>query len=138
MKGQLGQIDVIAGQVQLICTSPLPAMPHVKSGKLRALAMTSPRRARFAPDIPAVAETLPGYQSTLWYALFVPKGTPQPIVKRLHDDAVKVLHMKDVTQQFESQGAEAVGSSPAELDAFVRKEIAQWTRLVKQANITLD
>jgi tripartite-type tricarboxylate transporter receptor subunit TctC len=131
-------IDVVAGQVQLMCTSPLPAMPHVKTGRLRALAVTSPKRASFAPDIPAVAETLPGYQSTLWYALFVPKGTPQAIVKRLHDDTVKVLHLKDVAQQLESQGAEPVGNSPAELDRFVRNQIAQWTRLVKKANISLD
>lgn len=130
--------DLIAGQVQVMCTSPLPAMPHVKSGRLRALAMTSPKRASFAPDIPAVAETLPGYQSTLWYAMYVPKGTPPAIVKRLHDDAVKVVRSKDVTQQLESQGAEPVGNSPEELQKFVQTEIAQWTRLVKQAKITAD
>jgi tripartite-type tricarboxylate transporter receptor subunit TctC len=131
-------VDLLGGQVQIMCTSPLPAMPHVKSGKLRALAMTSPKRASFAPDIPAVAETLPGYQSTLWYALYVPKGTPPAIVKRLHDDTVKVVRSRDVSQQLESQGAEPVGNSPEALQKFVQTEIAQWTRLVKQAKITLD
>jgi tripartite-type tricarboxylate transporter receptor subunit TctC len=131
-------IDVIAGQVQLMCTSPLPAMPHVKSGRLRALAMTGPKRSSFAPDIPAVAETLPGYQSTLWYALLVPKGTAPGIVRTLHDDTVKVLKSKEVVQQLESQGAEAVGNTPDELQKFIQTEIAQWTRLVKQAKISLD
>ena len=90
-------IDVIAGQVQMMCTSPLAAMPHVKTGKLRALAMTGPKRASFAPDIPAVAETLPGFQTTLWYALLAPAGTPQPIVRsaaRRHgeDRALEGIH----------------------------------------------
>ena len=131
-------VDVIAGQVQMICTSPLPAMPHVKNGKLRALAMTGPKRSSFAPDVPAVAETLPGYQSTLWYAMYVPKGTSSAIIRRLHDDAVKIVRSKEITQQLESQGAEPVGNSPQELQSFVHAEIAQWARLVKQAKITLD
>jgi tripartite-type tricarboxylate transporter receptor subunit TctC len=130
--------DLIAGQVQVMCTSPLPAMPHVKSGRLRALAMTSPKRASFAPDIPAVAETLPGYQSTLWYALLAPAGTPQPILRRVHDDTLKVLRAKDVTQQLESQGAEPVGGTPQETQKFIQSEMAQWSRLVKQAKISLD
>jgi tripartite-type tricarboxylate transporter receptor subunit TctC len=131
-------VDLIAGQVQVMCTSPLPSMPHVKSGKLRALAMTSLKRASFAPDIPTVSETIPGYQTTLWYALFAPAGTPQPILKRVYDDTLKVLRNKEFTQQLESQGAEAVGNTPQELQKFVQTEIAQWTRLVKQAKITAD
>ena len=131
-------VDLIAGQVQVMCTSPLPSMPHVKSGRLRALAMTSLKRASFAPDIPTVSETLPGYQTTLWYGLFAPAGTPQPIVKRIHDDTLKILRMKDFSQQLESQGAEPVGNTPQELQKFVQTEIAQWTRLVKQAKITAD
>ena len=131
-------VDLIGGQVQLLCTSPLPAMPHVNTGKLRALAMTGPKRSSFAPDIPTVAETLPGYESTLWYALLAPAGTPQAIVRRLHDDTVKVVRSKEIMQQLESQGAEPVGNSPQELQKFVQSEIAQWTRLVKQAKIALD
>jgi tripartite-type tricarboxylate transporter receptor subunit TctC len=131
-------VDLISGQVQLMCTSPLPSMPHVKSGRLRALAMTGPKRASFAPDIPAVAETLPGYQTTLWYALLAPAGTPQAIVKRVHDDTLKILRVKEFTQQLESQGAEAVGNSPQELQNHIKTEIAQWVKLVKQAKITAD
>ena len=100
--------------------------------------MTGPKRSSFAPDIPAVAETLPGYQSTLWYALLAPKGTPQPILNRLHDDTIKAVRSKDVVQPLESQGAEGVGNRPQETQKFIQSEIAQWTRLVKQAKIMLD
>jgi tripartite-type tricarboxylate transporter receptor subunit TctC len=130
--------DLVSGQVQVMCTSPLPSMPHVKSGKLRALAMTGPKRAGFAPNVPAVAETLPGYQSALWYALLAPAGTPPPVVTKLHGEVVKIIRNREFAQQLEAQGAEPVGNSPQELQAFMRSEIAQWTRLVKQAKITVD
>jgi tripartite-type tricarboxylate transporter receptor subunit TctC len=131
-------VDLLGGQVQLLCTSPLAVMPHVKSGKLRALAMTGAKRASFAPEIPAVAETLPGYESTLWYALLVPSATPHAIVQRLHDDTIRIVRSKEVSQQLETQGAEPVGNSPQALQKFIASEIAQWTRLVKQAKIGLD
>jgi tripartite-type tricarboxylate transporter receptor subunit TctC len=131
-------LDVIAGQVQMMCTSPLAAMPHVKAGKLRALATTGLKRSPSTPDLPTVAETLPGYQTTLWYGLFAPAGTPQPVLRRLHDDTVKTLRAKDVIQQLEAQGAEPVGGSPQELQKFVEVEITQWSRLAKQAKLTLD
>jgi tripartite-type tricarboxylate transporter receptor subunit TctC len=131
-------IDLIAGQVQMMCTSPLPSMPHVKAGKLRALGMTGLKRASFAPDIPAVAETLPGFHTTLWYALLAPAGTPQNILTRVHDETVKIVRAKDFGQQLESQGAEPVASSPQELRNHIDAEIAQWTKLVKQTKITLD
>ena len=131
-------VDVIAGQVQMMCTSPLAAMPHVKTAKLRALATTGPRRLASAPDVPTVAETLPGYESALWYALLAPAGTPQPIVRRLHDETVKIIRSREVAQQLEAQGAEPVGNAPDELQKFIRAEIAQWTKLAKQAKLTLD
>ncbi|MES2563458.1 MAG: tripartite tricarboxylate transporter substrate binding protein [Pseudomonadota bacterium] len=131
-------IDVVSGQVQMMCTSPLAVMPHVKSGRLRALAMTGLKRASFAPDIPAVAETLPGFETTLWYALLAPAGTPQTVIRRVHDDTMKIIRSKEFTQQLESQGAEPVGNSAQELQKFMQSEIAQWTRLAQQTKITLD
>jgi tripartite-type tricarboxylate transporter receptor subunit TctC len=122
----------------LMCTSPLPSMPHVKAGRLRALAMTSLKRASFAPDIPAVAETVPGFQTALWYALLAPAGTPQTIVRRIQADTVSILRAKDFVQQLESQGAEPVGGSPEALQAHIKAEIGQWMKLVKQAKITAD
>lgn len=131
-------VDLVAGQVQMICTSPLPAMPHVKTGRLRALAMTSLKRAPAYPEVPTVAETVPGYQSTLWYALLAPAGTAQAIVKKVHDETVKALAASQMREQLQALGATPVGNSPQELQKFIGSEIAMWTRLVKQANIKLD
>lgn len=131
-------VDVVAGQVQIICTSPLPAMPHVKTGRLRALAMTSLARSPAYPDVPTVAETVPGYQSTLWYALLAPAGTPQPIIRRVHADAVKALAAPQMREQLLALGATPVGNNPQELQNFIRDQIAMWTKLVKRANIRLD
>ena len=130
--------DLIGGQLQIICTSPLPAMPHVKSGRLKALAMTSLTRSRSYPDIPTVAETLPGYESTLWYALLAPAGTPTPIVKRVHDETVKALKSPEMTEQLQQQGADPVGNSPAELQQFIQSEIARWTKVIRAAHITAN
>jgi tripartite-type tricarboxylate transporter receptor subunit TctC len=129
---------VVAGQVQIICTSPLPAMPHVKSGRLRALAMTSLARAPAYPDIPAVSETVPGYQSTLWYALLAPARTSPAIIKRVHTETITALAVPQMREQFMALGATPVGNTPQELQAFIGKEIQMWTKLVKQANIKLD
>ena len=131
-------VDVVAGQVQIICTSPLPSMPHVKSGRLRALGMTSLKRTPAYPDIPAVSETVPGYQSALWYALLAPARTPPEIIKRLHAETVKALAAPQMREQLQALGATPVGNSPQELQVFIGKEIQMWTQLVKQANIKLD
>ena len=131
-------VDVVAGQVQIICTSPLPSMPHVKSGRLRALGMTSLARSPAYPDIPAVSETVPGYQSPLWYALLAPAKTPPAIIKRVHDETLKSLAAPQMREQMLALGATPVGNSPQELQTFISKEIQMWTRLVKQANIRLD
>jgi tripartite-type tricarboxylate transporter receptor subunit TctC len=129
-------IDVIGGQVQFMCTSPLPAMPHVKSGKLRALAMTGSKRSPSAPDIPTVAEAgYAGYETSLWYALLAPAGTPRAIVTRLHDETVKVLTSAAAKDQLLAQGAEPVANTPQELDAYIRAEIDRWTKLIARANI---
>ncbi len=131
-------VDVVAGQVQLICTSPLPAMPHVKAGRLRALGMTSLKRADAYPEVPTVADTVPGYQSTLWYALLAPAGTPQAILKKAHDETVKAINAAQMREQLLALGATPVGNNPQELQKFIRDEIAMWTGLVKQAKISLD
>ena len=132
-------IDLIGGQVQMMCTSPLAAMPHVKAGKLRALGMTSAKRSRAAPDLPTVAEQgLPGYESSLWYALLAPAATPQPIIKRLHAETVKILKMPDISELLLSQGAEPVGNSPQELSRFIKSDIDRWTKVINGANIRVE
>ncbi|MGA0033655.1 MAG: tripartite tricarboxylate transporter substrate binding protein, partial [Burkholderiales bacterium] len=131
-------IDVVGGQVQMICTSPLPAMPHVKAGRLRALGMTSLERSPAYPDVPTVAETVPGYQSTLWYALLAPAGTPPAVIRRVHGEAVKVLTDAQVRNQLLKLGATPVGNTPQQLQAFIGGEIARWKKLVKQTGIKLN
>ena len=131
-------IDVVGGQVQMICTSPLPAMPHVKAGRLRALGMTSLERSPAYPDVPTVAETVPGYQSTLWYALLAPAGTPPAVIRRVHGEAVKVLTDAQVRNQLLKLGATPVGNTPQQLQAFIGAEIARWKKLVKQTGIKLN
>lgn len=130
--------DLIGGQVQMMCTSPLPALPHVKSGRLVALAMTSRARSRAAPDIPTVAETVPGYESSLWYALLAPAATPPAVITRLHAETIKILKLPGVTEQLLAQGADPIGNSPQELTKFLQTEIDRWAELIRQANIRAD
>jgi len=129
--------DLIAGQVQLVCTSPLPAMPYVKSGQLRALALTSVKRSALWPDIPTVAESgYPGYQSTLWYALLGPAHLPPAVASALYDASVKSLHTPELKEQLRVQGAEAIGDTPQALQAFLREEIDRWGNVIRTAHIT--
>ena len=132
-------VDVLGGQqVQLLCTSPLPTLPQIRAGKLVALAVTGRMRSRAAPEIPAVAETLPGFESTLWYALLAPAGTPQAIVKRVHDETARVLKQPDVSAQLLVQGADPIGSSPQEAGKFLQSEITRWGALIRKAGIRAD
>ena len=129
---------LLAGQVQIVCTSPLPAMPQVKTGQLRALALTSVKRSPLWPDLPTVAESgYPTYQSTLWYALIGPAHLPADVVTALNESAVRALRSADVLEQLRRQGADAVGDSPQELDAFLHEEVDRWSRLIKTAHITV-
>ncbi|MBS0321063.1 MAG: tripartite tricarboxylate transporter substrate binding protein [Proteobacteria bacterium] len=127
---------LLANQVQLVCTSPLPAMPHVKAGEIKALALTSAKRSALWPDIPTVAESgYPGYQSTLWYALLGPANIPAPIVARLHDAMVTTLRSPEIADALHKQGAEAIGNTPAELQAFLGEEVQRWGGVIADAHI---
>jgi len=130
--------DLLGGQVQMMCTSPLPALPHVKSGRLAGLAMTGRARSRAAPDIPTVAETVPGYESTLWYALLAPAATPSAIITRLNAETVRILKSPGISEQLLIQGADPIGNSPQELGRFLQSEIERWTKLIQQAGIRAD
>ena len=129
-------IDLIGAQIQMLCTSTLPSLPHVRSGKLRGLAVTTRSRSRAAPEIPTVAESgVPGFQATTWYALLAPARTSPAIIKTLHAATVQALRSPAVTEQLVAQGAEPIGNSPDELRAFLQNEIEVWTKVIKQANI---
>jgi tripartite-type tricarboxylate transporter receptor subunit TctC len=132
-------VDLVAGQVQVMCTSPLPAMPHVKAGRLKALGMTSRNRSRAAPDVPTVAEQIgTDYESSLWYAMLAPARTPQPVIRRVHAETIKILKLPDLSAQLLAQGAEPVGNSPQELAKFIAEEIRRWTTVIEQANIRAE
>jgi tripartite-type tricarboxylate transporter receptor subunit TctC len=129
---------LISGEVDLSYENSLVVTPHVKAGKVKALAVTGLKRSRLMPELPTIAETLPGYNASGWYGLFVPAATPKPIVARLNQEAVKALRMPDVVKTLSSQGAEPVGNSPEEFGAFVKSEIEKWANLVKVAKMKLD
>lgn len=130
--------DVLAGQVQILFDNPPSAGPHIKAGTLRALGVTTKERVRVLPDIPAIAETIPGYETYTWNALFAPAGTPPEVVAKLNEAANKALQDPDVIKRLTDLGATVVGSTPEELAAHVKAEIAKWTPIVKEANIQLD
>jgi tripartite-type tricarboxylate transporter receptor subunit TctC len=130
-------IDLIGGQVQMVCTSTLPALPHVRSGQLRALAVTTAARTRAAPDVPTVAEaaSLPGYRASTWYALFAPARTAPPIIATLHRASVQALKNPSVVDQLAAQGGDPIASTPDELRKFLQSEIDVWTKVIKVAGI---
>jgi tripartite-type tricarboxylate transporter receptor subunit TctC len=130
-------IDLLSGQIDTTSASVTSQLPYLKAGKLRALAVTSAKRTAQLPDVPTVIESgVPGYEVTIWYGLFVPAAVPQPIIGRLHAELVKVLDTPTLKQRMANAGIDAVSSTPAELGAFVKAEIAKWTKVVKLAGVT--
>jgi tripartite-type tricarboxylate transporter receptor subunit TctC len=129
--------DTIAGQVPFLFLTAPAAMGHVRSGKLLALAVTTRKRTPAAPDIPTVAEELglPDYEVDSWCALFAPAKTPLAIVARMHADVARVVHLPEVKQRFFEQTADAVGSSPEELDRVVKSELKSWAAVIRDAGI---
>ena len=131
-------IDLIGGQIQMLFSSTVSTMPHVKSGKVRGLAITSLKRAPALPEIPTIAESYPGFESSSWFGLLVPAKTPQPVMDRLLKETRAALKSPDVNQALVSQGAEPGGSSPAEFSAYFQAEIGKWAKVVKSAGIKLE
>lgn len=130
--------DLLAGQLQYLITSPLIAVPHWKGGRIKVLATTGARRDPLLPELPALADTLPGYDITQWWGVVAPAKTPQPILIRLHAEIVKALSAADVRELLAKQGASARPESAAEFAAFMKAERARIGNLGRKANITLD
>jgi tripartite-type tricarboxylate transporter receptor subunit TctC len=129
-------IDVVTGQVELMFSPLAIAMPHVKSGKLRALAVTSAKRWPALPELPTVAEAaLPGYEATGWYGVVAPARTPPSIVLRLNQEIVKALALAEVRQQFASFDLQPVGSSPEEMTSHVKAELTKYANVVREAKL---
>ena len=130
---------VMAGEVQLMFASLPGSIAQIGTGRIRAIAVTSAKRSNAAPDIPTVAESgVPGYEASSWFGILAPAGTPKSIVTKLNTEAMKALQMREVQESLSRQGMDPAGSTPAELDAYLRSEIAKWTRVVKEAGIKAD
>lgn len=128
--------DVIAGRVSMMFADISSSVAFVTAGQVRALAVTSPRRSMISPDLPTISETVvPNFDMESWTALLAPAGTPAPVIAKLNAALNETLAMPEVTRRFLDLGIEAQPSTPAELDAFVRKEVLRWTALVKDAGI---
>jgi tripartite-type tricarboxylate transporter receptor subunit TctC len=127
-----GVIDLVAGQIQMLIGGMSSVMPHIKAGRLRAIAMTGAQRSPAVPDVPTVAESLlPGFEATAWYGVLAPAGTSRPIVTRLHSEFAKALAMPDVKQRLENLGYVIVASPPDVFAAYIKTEIAKWSKVVK-------
>ena len=131
-------VDLIAGNVDLMFANVVGALPHIKSGRLRAVAVSQAKRAPVLPDVPSLAETYPDFDMTTWAGYFVPAGTPREIVAKLNGDIVKVLQRQDLRERFTAQGAEAAGSTSAELAAFIRRETELFAKVIRSAKIVAE
>ena len=131
-------VDLVAGQVQLSMPNVLTALPQIKGGKLRGLGVTSAKRATGLPDIPAIAETVPGYEAIQWYGLLAPAGTPREIVNKVQAETARILVLPEVKARLAADGADAVGNRPEEFAAYIRTEIAKWGKVVKAGGIKLE
>ena len=130
---------LIAGEIQVMFAPIVAVLPQVKAGRLRALAVTSAVRSAAAPELPTLAESgLPGYEISSWFGLFAPANTPAPVIERLYRETAKALQSPDVRERFAREGAEPVGSSPADFTGYVRAEYAKYTRIVRDSGIKAD
>lgn len=130
---------VVSGEASVGFPATSAVVPHVRAGKLRALAVTTPRRSQMAPEIPTVAEAgIPGYDVSTWYGLMVPAGTPKEIVSRLHEAALKALADRAVKERFATTDLEPNGSTPEEFGAYIRREIAKWAKVIKASGIEIE
>ncbi len=125
--------DLIGGQIQLMFDNMPSALPMAKEGKIRALAQTTARRSPAAPEVPTVAETVPGFEATTWFAVFAPANTPRDIVNRLQGEMVRVFNLPDVQTRLKTLGLDAVLSTPDELARYQASEITKWAKVVKDS-----
>ena len=132
-------IDLLGGQVQAMFSGMSSVMQHIKAGKLRALAVTGAQRSPAVPDVPTIAESgFPGFAATAWYGVLATARTPQSVVNRLHDEIVRALALPEVRERLNNVGFELVGSTPDEFAAFIKSEIAKWTKVVRVAKISAE
>jgi tripartite-type tricarboxylate transporter receptor subunit TctC len=129
-------VDTIGGQIQMVAATLITGMPHLQSGKLKALGVTSTKRSSVLPDVPTVAESgLPGFEAVAWTMLAAPAKTPRAIVARLHADTVRLLESADVRKRITAEGADMIASRPDEAAAYLRDEIKRWGAVIREAGV---
>jgi tripartite-type tricarboxylate transporter receptor subunit TctC len=131
-------IDLLSGQVQAMFAGIVPIDPHVKSARLRGIAVSSLKRAAAAPQYPPIADTLPGFEVVGWYGLMAPAKTPPSIINQLNHVLRIALQSKDLSERLSKEGAEVVANSPAEFTAFLKEDIARWAKVIKRAGAKVD
>ena len=130
--------DTVGGQTQLFFTAGTQSLPHVKADKLRLLAVTESRRSSLLPDVPTVAETIPGYEMAVWYGAFGPAGMPPAIVNKLNAEIGRILFLPDVKKRMDDIAVEVAKMTPAELGALTRGDAEKWGKLIKELNISVQ
>jgi len=128
-------IDLLSGQMQIMFATMPAAMPHVKSGKVRPVAVTTIKRSQAMPELPTIGETVKDYEASTWYGLLVPARTPKNIVSTLHGQIVKILSAREMKDKLIAQGFEPVGGTPEEFGAYIKSEIAKWGKVIRTAGI---
>ena len=135
----LAMNDVLSGQIHLVVIGVPAAAPHIKAGKLRALALVAPQRAAALPEVPTVAEAgLPNFEVTTWYGILAPAGTPKPIVTRLNAELVKIMHAPEMKDRLATMATDPVTSTPEEFADYIKREIVKWGEVVRQAGLKAD
>src|SRR6185437_7271138 len=137
-KGSTGmRTDILSGQIQMLFDSVPTMAAFIEAGKVRALGTTGAKRSPILPNVPTIAETLPGFQATLWVGFMVPKGTPQPIVDLLNREITKILRRPDIKASWEKQGATPFTMSQPEFAVFMQAQIDKWAKVIKDNHIAL-
>jgi tripartite-type tricarboxylate transporter receptor subunit TctC len=131
-------IALLSGEITWIVGTILPSMPHIRSGRLRALAVTGAKRSPVLPEVPPVADTLSGFEASSWYGVSAPGGTPKDVVAKLNQEIAKILTSAEMRERLSHEGAEVVGGSPEEFGSFYRAEIAKWAKVIRSAGIRLE
>jgi tripartite-type tricarboxylate transporter receptor subunit TctC len=138
-KGEAPAIaDLLGGQIQFVTPNLSAAIVHVRAKRLRALGVTSPTRAKQLPDVPAVAETLPGFENLGWFGFMVPAGTPQSVIAKIHRDTVAALKDAEITKRFDDLGMVPVGNSSADFAKAIKEESARWAKVIKERNLQVN
>jgi len=134
-----GMIDTMAGQIQVLMSTLLPPLPHIKTGRLRALGVTSSKRVSSLREVPTIAEAgVPGYEVVGWYGIAAPANTPRDVINKLYGEIANILQSPETREKLAADGAEPVGSTPEQFAAFIQSEIDKWSRVVKSSGIHVE